>query len=323
MLVRLYAAVAALALAAAAPLEAAKVFAPGVISGPQSDFAPSFSAHASWLLFTRGVDGRSFILKSRQENGRWSAPKTVAFSGTWVDLEPAWSPDGSFVVFASNRPHGGAGAPLQAHYFGRDQIGGALWRVDFNSDRWGAPRRLADAINHGGSVWTPTIAANGDLYFMATDPTSGRFRLHRALQAYGEQPKLHDLAFSDGAHNDVDPYVTPDQSRLIFSSDRGQTGLTKNPGPERLFIVFNPRDRDPLVCPMRVPGWDDATMSMVEARLSPDRRTLYFASRKLAHAAGEASKGAWDNGKANIWETAFSPALWRFDGASERCRRAR
>ena len=39
--------------------------------------------------------------------------------------------------------------------------------------------------------------------------------------------------------------------------------------------------------------------------------------------APKAPKGAWDNGKANIWETPFSPALWRFDGASVRCHKAR
>jgi hypothetical protein len=275
------------------------------------------------MLFTRGVDGQSFILRSRQVGGRWTAPKTVSFSGRWVDLEPAWSPDGTFVVFASDRPHDGEIAPLKARYYGREQIGGALWRVDFRSDDWGSPRRLSDAINHGGSVWTPTIAANGDLYYMATDETTGRFRLHRAQQAYGDHPRVHDLAFSDGAHNDVDPYVTPDQSHLIFSSDRGQADPKKNPGPERLFIAFNPRSRDPLVCPMRVPGWDDPTLSMVEGRLSPNRRTLYFASRRVAHAGAEPPKGAWDNGKTNIWETPFAPPLWRFDGASVRCRKAR
>ena len=324
MIARLSAALAALALASAAPIEGAKVFEPGVISGPQSDFAPAFSEHTPLLLFTRGNDGRSSILKStRQADGRWSTPKTVAFSGRWVDLEPAWSPDGSFVVFASNRPHDGSATPLQTRYYGRDQTGGALWRVDFRAGDWGTPRRLAEAINHGGSVWTPSIAANGDLYFMATDEESGRFRLHRAQKAFGDRPEVRDLAFSDGAHNDVDPYVTPDQGRLIFSSDRGQTGLTKNPGPERLFIAFNPRGRDPLVCPMKVPGWDDPAVSMVEARLSPDRRTLYFASRRVVHAQGDAPKGAWDNGKTNIWETPFAPALWRFDGANIRCRRAR
>ena len=55
--------------------------------------------------------------------GRWTRPKTASFSGAWVDLEPAWSPDGSFVVFASNRPHGGGSQPLSAHYYGKDQIG--------------------------------------------------------------------------------------------------------------------------------------------------------------------------------------------------------
>ena len=323
MIARLVAALAALTLAASAPIEGARVFEPGLISGPENDFAVAIAPHASLLLFTRGDGGRSHILQSRQVVGRWTRPKTAAFSGTWVDLEPAWSPDGSFVVFASNRPHGGDNRPLTARYYGKEQTGEALWRVDYLSGDWGTPRRLADEINHGGSVWTPSVAGNGELYFMATDAATGRFRLYRADHAYADHPRVHELAFSDGAHNDVDPYVTPDQSHLIFSSDRRQAEPAKNPGPERLFIAFKPRGEDPLICPMKVAGFDDPTLSMVEARLSPDRRALYFASRRVAHADGEAPKGTWDNGKSNIWETPFTPALWRFDGASPRCRRAR
>jgi hypothetical protein len=227
------------------------------------------------------------------------------------------------VVFASNRPHGGATQPLSAHYFGREQTGGALWRVDYTAGHWGTPRRLGEAINRGGSVWTPTIAGNGELYYMTTDPGTGRFRLYRADHAYDAHARPYELAFSTGARNDVDPFITPDQSRLIFSSDRGQAAPAKNPGPERLFIAFHPRGKDPLVCPMHVEGFDDPTLSMIEARLSPDRRTLYFASRRVVHVAGETAKGDWDNGKANIWQTAFTPALWRFAGASSRCQRAR
>jgi hypothetical protein len=323
MIARLLVALAALTLAASAPVEGARVFEPGLISGPENDFALAIAPHASVLLFTRGVDGRSFILQSHNVVGRWTSPKTAPFSGRWIDLEPAWSPDGSFVVFASNRPHDGGARALTARYYGKEQTGGALWRVDYTASRWGTPRRLAEEINRGGSVWTPTIAGDGALYYMTTDLGTGRFRLYRAEHAYGDRPHVRELAFSDGAHNDVDPFVTPDQSHLIFSSDRNQATPAKNPGPERLFIAFNPRSKDPLVCAMKVEGFDDPTVSMVEARLSPDLRTLYFASRRLAHAEGETAKGDWDDGKANIWETPFTPALWRFDGASLRCRKAR
>ncbi|HEX5263206.1 MAG TPA: hypothetical protein VFW13_06750, partial [Phenylobacterium sp.] len=132
-------------------------------------------------------------------------------------------------------------------------------------------------------------------------------------------PQVADLPFSDGAHNDVDPYVTPDEALLIFSSDRGAPTEGGKPGPERLFAVFRPRSRAPLVCPLRLPGWEDPSVSMIEARLSRDRRTLYFASRRLAHGAGEPPRGDWDSGKANIWAAPFTAGLWRFGGASAAC----
>ena len=46
--------------------------------------------------------------------------------------------------------------------------------------------RLPSVINASSSVWTPSVAANNDLYFMHTDFKTGRFRLMVA-RARGER----------------------------------------------------------------------------------------------------------------------------------------
>lgn len=295
----------------------AKVFEPFNISTSANDFGPTFSPDGTTMLFSRGAKGRSFIFEAKWTGHHWGVPRVVGFSGVAVDLEPSWSPDGRYVVFASNRSLGKIG--LTTHYFGKVQIGGNLWRVDVRDGHWGQPQHLAKAINNGNSVWRPAIANHRVVYFMSTDSVSGRFRLHRASHVGSKSPVVTDLTFSTGASNDVDPYVTPDEHILIFSSDRGRPGHGSLPGPERLFIAFDPLSKSPVVCPIHVRGWDNANVSMVEASLSNDRRTLYFTSRVLAHGAGEAPKGEWDNGKSNIWTTPFSAHLWAFPGASSVC----
>ncbi|HEX4533315.1 MAG TPA: hypothetical protein VH000_03710 [Rhizomicrobium sp.] len=297
---------------------AAQVFAPGVISSNYSDFAPAFSQDMSWLMFTRGDDGASALYISRRDGASWSVPVLAPFSGHWIDLESALAPDGSYVVFASDRPLTAGGAALQAQYFGKPQTGGNLWRSDRTGDRWGVPYRLPGVINGSASVWTPSIAANGALYFMATDPQTGRFRIHVAVHPEDKSAGVRNLAFSDGSADDVDPYIAPDRTFLIFGSDRDAKGAGQTPGVERLYIAFHPEAATPRVCALNVPGFEDRQLSELEPRLSPDQKTLYFSSRRLAHLQQQSSEPPWDNGKLNIWSVAFQPSLWQ-EGSTKDC----
>jgi Tol biopolymer transport system component len=248
---------------------------------------------------------------SERQKQTWSPPRVADFSGHWNDLEAALAPNGRYIIFASDRPATSEHSALTARYYNKEQIGGRLWRVDLFRGHSGVPCLLPAAINSSASVWTPSVASNNDLYFMHTDPQTGRFRLMVA-RASGERTysAARPLAFSTGSFNDVDPAVDPQQRFLIFSSDRGSPGKASAPGPERLYIAFAPASSHPIVWPVQIPGWSDPTESQVEARLSPDGRWLYFASPHPGHTSGEPKAGDWDNGKANIWVIALRASLW-------------
>lgn len=287
-----------------------QIFAPGVISTGTSDIAPAFVHRGAELFFSRRLDGQWSIAQSRLLRGSWSRPVFAWFSGRWNDLEAAAAPGGRYLIFASDRPRPGEQGRLTAHYYGHDQVGGALWRVELSGAAAGTPRRLPESVNAGASVWTPSIAANDDLAFMRTDPGTGRFRifLGRSDGKAGYR-SVQPLAFSTGAANDVDPALDPAERFLIFSSDRDTPGHDGAPGPEHLFIAFSPLSANPLVCRLRFPGWSDPAISEVEPRLSTDGKHLYFASRHPDHAPGEPASGPWDDGKANIWVVGFSHEL--------------
>ena len=64
----------------APPLEA-RIFAPGIISGPANDGSPTFSPDGTTLFFTRYAAHWSVILQSHLEKGKWSEPVVAPFSG--------------------------------------------------------------------------------------------------------------------------------------------------------------------------------------------------------------------------------------------------
>jgi Tol biopolymer transport system component len=297
------------------------IFLPGVISTAAPDIAPAFVKSGRALFFSRRVNNRWSVLQSEYRAGFWSPPALTSFSGTWNDLEAAAAPSGRYVVFASDRPERSETARLIAHYYGKEQVGGALWRVTLTGNSSGALVLLPNSINEGTSVWTPSIAANDDLAFMRTDIGSGRFRLFLAkADGKGGYRSVQPLAFSTGAANDVDPAIDPAERFLVFSSDRDTPGQGGEPGPEHLFIAYSPLSANPEVCPLQFAGWSDPSVSEVEPRLSPDGRQLYFASRHLDHELGQPASGPWDNGKANIWVLRFSSETWRhLTSHSNRC----
>ncbi len=285
---------------------------PGVISTAAPDIAPAFVESGRALFFSRRVNNRWSVLQSQRRGDFWSPPTVAAFSGTWNDIEAAAAPSGRYLLFASDRPERGEMGRLTTHYYGKEQVGGALWRVMLTGNSAGVLVLLPNSINEGTSVWTPSIAANDDLAFMRTDIGSGRFRLFLAkADGKGGYRSVQPLAFSTGATNDVDPAIDPAERFLVFGSDRDTPGQGGEPGPEHLFIAYSPLSANPEVCPLQFAGWSDRNVSEVEPRLSPDGRQLYFSSRHLDHEPGQPARGPWDNGKANIWVVGFSPEMWR------------
>lgn len=280
-----------------------QVFAPGVISGPASDLSPAFTPDGKTVFFTRANAGQSVILMSHLVGGRWASPVIAPFSGEWRDLEPTMAPSGAYLVFASNRPASPGGTALDAFYNGGRQpgIGGNLWRVDRTAKGWGTPSRLPDIVNSNSSVFSPSIAADGSLYFMQPTGAAARFHLFRAQFSGGAYSAPVALPFSAIPDTgDFDPAVAPDESFVVFSSARSRRGL---------FITF--RTGSTWSVPVYL-GDSVSQPGAIEARLSPDHRTLFFSSTRVipprAHPTRAEAREAlrqmaeWNNGLNNIWQ---------------------
>jgi Tol biopolymer transport system component len=250
-------------------------FAPFVI--PSGSFLqdPAFAPDGKTLYLTRiDANGDHTIVVTTLRDGTWSAPAVASFSGHWRDLSTVFSADGNEIIFASNRPIHDGGPPIDA-FFGskpRPQRGGNLWSVQREGDGWGTPVRLPDAVNSSTTIFSPALAADGTLYFMHPSGPKNSFHLFMSTLENGAYRSSQPAPFSDPAYSDFDPAVAPNNSFVIFTSNRPPS----RPGTADLFITF--RHGDTWTTPEDMDRSIDPNGDAIEARLSPDAKTLYYTS---------------------------------------------
>ena len=168
-----------------------------MVSGPANDGSPAFSPDGNTIFFTRSTANWGVIVESHHVDGHWTQPTLAPFSGEWPDSSPAMLPDGSYLVFESNRPK----SPLTSCPNEGEPIPGSvsnLWRVDRVGTGWTKPARLPDTVNLAGqSIWKPSIAADGTIYFVSIDKKGGK-RLYSSQHKDGAYQQAQPPSFSDG-----------------------------------------------------------------------------------------------------------------------------
>jgi len=137
------------------------------------------------------------------------APMPLLPEDEWGDKEPYPSLDGKQVLFASRRPLAAGGAIKDYD----------LWALDRQGTGWSAPRNLGTPPNSSTYDNYPAVARNGNLYF-ASHRLTQRNDLFVARFSNGAYLEAEPLAALNTADTDADPYIAPDESYIIFSSDR-------------------------------------------------------------------------------------------------------
>ena len=301
---------AAQAQGAAAP----EVFAPGVISATGNVNAVTFSPDGSAAWFDEVAGGGSTIMESHRIDGVWTAPRIAEFSGEWRDLDPAMAPDGSFIVFCSNRPPSARGKALDSTTFdGRLHAGAGshLWRVDRAGAGWGAPVLLPAAINDGTRLYSPSVVKDGSLYYQRPDAASHTFHLMRSQYRDGAYRSPEPVVIGPHEADERDPAVAPDESFIVFSIRRPPARPDA-----RLVIAFRSGDHwgEPIDL------GDAVNRDGAEGpHLGPDGRTVYIDSTATFEAAFPRTREQterdlqrerlWDNGNSHLWSFSLAPWL--------------
>ncbi|KQZ76898.1 hypothetical protein ASE06_04800 [Sphingopyxis sp. Root214] len=157
----------ALSLLVAAPaveiVGKAELFAPGVASTGHSDIRLTISPDgrtALWFSRDRpGGPGGYDIWIARRIGTGWSPATPVSFNSPGRDFDPAFSRDGRFVYFCSDRPGG----------IGKDD----LYRVAVTATGFGTPENLGPKVNSASNEYAPMLSPDGRQLLFSSDRPGG------------------------------------------------------------------------------------------------------------------------------------------------------
>lgn len=268
-----------------------RVFAPGTISAPGGVDCLSFTPDGNTVVFDREGRASSTIMISHRIDAQWSVPEIAPFSGRWVDHDPVIAPDGSYLIFTSNRPDVAGGKPLH---------GGHLWRVNRTGDGWMRPVRLPDIDNFGTHIYAPAIAASGDVLFQSKDNPSHDYHLYRAVWREGRYLEPVQLQLGPPWAHELDPAIAPDESFIVFDANYAGKGE-----PDHLYIAYAEGNR--WGSPIDLGDTLDRYQPW-GSHLGPDGHTLYVTSDALlassesrTQTAVKAAAGSSAGGTNHIW----------------------
>jgi Tol biopolymer transport system component len=167
----------------------------------------------------------STILHLVKRANTWTKPEVAPFSGRYRDLEAAFSPDGQFIYFSSDRPVNGNTSKKDFD----------IWRVKrLPGGKWGEPENLGPTVNSAQNEFYPSITRSGNLYFtVEAEYGKGKEDIVLCAFANGTYSKPVSLPEAINTPNyEFNAFVDPDEQFILFTS----YGRTDDMGGGDLYI---------------------------------------------------------------------------------------
>jgi len=244
-----------------------EVFAPGIISTKASEGCSYFSTDQKLFVFVRGRSDQNGIFIMEQRDGLWSKPRLASFSAGKYDWDFAFAPDDKTIIVSSGRPIGKGGEPVRDYY---------LWKTKKAGDAWSEPVLLLPPVNTGQHDSYPCLTEDGTLYFFSNrDGGLGLGDIYKASRVNGQYPEVENLgAPINSEYHEVDAFVVPDESYMIFCSDR-PGGL----GKADLYVTFRKNDGS-WTKPLNLGEKINSQYSEYIPSVSPDGKYFFFTTDK-------------------------------------------
>jgi hypothetical protein len=217
--------------ASSRPMPEPVIFGDGLISTADDELNACFSPDGKTLYISKNIGTRmGVILVSQFEKGRWGTPEVAPFSGRFSDYDPFFSPDGTKLFFISTRPTQSGETKPRKDY--------DIWVVEKTKTGWSEPKNVGAPVNTDKDEYYPSVASDGTLYFSANREasTKGSFDVYRSRFVEGKYTEPENLGDAvNGKSTEVDNYIAPDQSFLVFAS----YGRPDSLGSGDLYISHN------------------------------------------------------------------------------------
>ncbi len=249
------------------PTSIPQEFAPGIVSTDQHEHSiPTISLDGKecyWSMITFPLgEAPQKIYFSRFEDGKWAHPQLASFSSSYVDGGPVFSFDNQHLYFYSRR--------LLDSSSNEEQL--RIWVVDRNDNGWGEPY-LAFGKDHADQLQSGfSCTKTGTFYFTGIfEGVKNNMGIYRIRQTNGVFGSLELLPPQiNSAHHDWIPFIAPDESYLIFSSDRpGSIGFFD------LYISFRD-EQDQWSDPLNLGSSINTDGSERFSGLTPDGKGFFF-----------------------------------------------
>jgi len=245
------------------------IFEKGIITTKDDEFGGTFTPDGKTCFFSKSVLRfyTDVICFSEFKNGKWQTPEVAPFSGRYRDFDPVISPDGTKMVFTSDRPVTGE---AESDY--------DIWMVAKTADGWSDPIHLDSGVNSKYDEHFASMAANGTIYFSSNRPGAmggeGDGDIYRSIPVNGKYLTAEHLDSASSIAYELDCVVAPDESFLLIGSYGRQGG----PGSFDIFISKNINGK-----------WTNAKslgpkvntrFRDYSPRISPDNKYLFFTSER-------------------------------------------
>jgi len=247
-----------------APGKVPEIFAPGLITTYQSQSYIAFLNEARVCVFSAGTKRGHETYYTYEKNGHWTKPQRAPFEELQGHPNYTTGPLGRKVYFHSGRPT----------HPDDTREDDNIWTIEWTGSGWAEPEALPAPANSEFGEAYPSAAADGTVYFFTwrREGTRGDdIWLSRCINGqYQEAKRLPWPINTDFI--EYDPYVSPDESFLIFGSTRpGGYGNSDN------YICFRNEDggwMSPvnLGRPLNSSNWD------LCANGTPDGKYFFFTS---------------------------------------------
>lgn len=245
-----------------------EVFAPGIVCTEKNEGYLVFLDHGRVLVFDRWLpqtEGPDPYLVMEMRNGRWTRPRSSNLPQCPSDPVLPIRPDERTLFFALNRAADG---------MGESHTEWDIWMTRWTDRGFSSIRRLEAPISSEKRDAWPSLAKNGNLYFMSNrDGGHGRWDIYKAEYKDGSYSNIQNIGHPVNSDlSEADPAVAPDEGYLLFCSQRpgGFGGLD-------LYITFHKQDGT-WTAPQNMGPEINTPANEEKPYVTPDGKYLFFSN---------------------------------------------